>query len=166
MKNVPVGQVEHKITDEELNYFVDGGSWAYTWPQVFLALRELQERRNAEKEQGNTEHRASEEDGAEERTEAILPIPCTKGYEDCTVKEWFAKINEELDELKEIVIDSVGGLKGSAILMPEERYLIAEEAADTITAITSMLEAMCIDEEQRQAAQRQVNEKNRERGRF
>ena len=46
----------------------------------------------------------------------------------------------------------------------EERY--AEEAADVVTAITSMLEAMGIDENMRQEAQRRVNEKNKERGRF
>ena len=43
---------------------------------------------------------------------------------------------------------------------------IAEEAADTITAITSMLEAMGINEHDRQDAQREVNRRNRERGRI
>ena len=48
----------------------------------------------------------------------------------------------------------------------EEYEKIAEEAADTITAITSMLEAMGIDEDMRQDAQKRVNERNKERGRF
>ena len=43
---------------------------------------------------------------------------------------------------------------------------LAEEAADTITAITSMLEAFGIDAEMRDEAQRRVNSKNRERGRL
>lgn len=39
-------------------------------------------------------------------------------------------------------------------------------AADTITSITTMLEALGIDEEMRDEAQRRVNEKNRKRGRI
>ena len=35
--------------------------------------------------------------------EKILPIPCTKGNE-VPVKQWFQKINEELDELKAEVL--------------------------------------------------------------
>ena len=108
---------------------------------------------------------------AESRVEKILPIPCTK-VTGKTVKDWFAKIDEELNELKETVLvrfktcddaDAWAKYSRQAETNPGN---IAEEAADTITAITSMLEAMGIDEEQRQAAQREVNEKNRERGRF
>ena len=87
----------------------------------------------------------------------VLPIPCTKGFEDWNVKDYFQKINEELDELKEEVL---------WFRKKRNKERIADEAADTITAITSMLEAMGIDEQQRQAAQRRVNEHNRERGRL
>lgn len=110
-------------------------------------------------------------------TDHILPIPCTKGYEELTVKEWFQKINEELDELKAAVLAAAGSdegyinmeVDGEEVRASSHAYqeeAIADEAADTITAITSMLEAMGIDEEQRQEAQRRVNTKNRERGRF
>lgn len=107
-------------------------------------------------------------------TEKILPIPCTK-VEEKTVKDWFSKINGELDELKEAI---TGKFPLHWCVMRDqysndydyykakwETANIAEEAADTITAITSMLEAMGINEEMRQAAQARVNKKNKERGR-
>ena len=84
------------------------------------------------------------------------------------IKAYFAKINEELDELKEAVLENVRSNQkpeawtGSGI----HAEVVAEEAADTITAITTMLEALGIDEEMRNEAQRRVNDKNRERGRL
>ena len=112
--------------------------------------------------------------GGASKSETILPIPCTKVKEK-TVKDWFLKINEELDELKEMIIiccpmrDNVTDVIEHKVTSLDKTKLcerIGEEAADTITAITSMLEAMGIDENMRQAAQRRVNEKNKERGRF
>jgi len=109
-----------------------------------------------------------------EDSEKVLPIPCTKVEEE-TVKDWFSKINEELDELKEVIpaLSQVGAkylfkaaLGGLDCKLWAHSEAIAEEAADTITAITSMLEAMGIDENMRQEAQRRVNEKNKERGRL
>lgn len=97
-----------------------------------------------------------------------LPIPCTK-TEEKTVKDWFQKINEELDEFKASIIFGTWHVECSvhkSWRRKENAASIAEEAADTITAITSMLEAMGIDENMRQEAQRRVNEKNKERRRF
>lgn len=100
---------------------------------------------------------------------AILPIPCTN-VKERSIKDWFAKINEELDEFKETVIAcatyEMAEQPVDILEFDECEDGVAEEAADTITAITSMLESMGIDEEARQAAQKQVNEKNRKRGRF
>ena len=102
-------------------------------------------------------------------SEKILPIPCTK-VEEKTTKEWLQKINEELDELKAEILDYIR--LDDKIELLEIRLdniwksKITEEAADTITAITSMLEAMGIDEDMRQDAQKRVNERNAERGRF
>ena len=103
-------------------------------------------------------------------SEKVLPIPCTK-VEELTIKDWFQKINEELDELKEVILrDAEDKLDTEIIEMlfyfATDKNEIAEEAADTITAITSMLEAMGIDEDMRQEAQRKVNERNKERGRI
>lgn len=106
----------------------------------------------------------------------ILPVPCTKVDEE-TVKEWFQKINEELDELKESILLDNQGTTVTCSLNTRAKYalgneadylpmLVAEEAADTITAITSMLETMGIDERMRQEAQERVNRKNEERGRL
>ena len=104
----------------------------------------------------------------------VLPVPCTN-VDEKEIKDWFQKINEELDEFKAQVLQYFEINDKADFFVrndwPVEIKLkntdyIAEEAADTITAITSMLESMGIDEGARQAAQREVNEKNRERGRF
>lgn len=105
------------------------------------------------------------------KSDAVLPIPCTKGIDGWTVKQWFQKINEELDELKaEVLTAGKSHINDEAakveIYSGAKVMMIAEEAADTITAITSMLEAIGIDEETRQEAQRRVNERNRTRGRI
>ena len=108
--------------------------------------------------------------------QAVLPEPCTN-VKAKTVKDWFAKIDEELNEFKEDVLLELGSkadadtrLKNVDISQFETvkkwHNCIAEEAADTITAITSMLEAMGIKEDARQEAQRRVNAKNKERGRL
>ena len=93
---------------------------------------------------------------------SICPLPCVRDEHgetrEQTVKALFAKIDEELTELKQAVF-----IRRHFKNM-EER--IAEEAADTITAITTMLEALGIDAEMRAEAQKRVNEKNRERGRL
>ena len=130
---------------------------------TFMAIKTaeiLQLLKKAEKEHGHTDNSAREKDGA------VLPIPCTKGFEKWTVKEWFQKVNEELDEMKNAIISFGVDLdcpmnKVSEFVHDDD---VAREAADTITAITSMLEAMGIDEQMRQDAQRRVNERNREIG--
>ena len=92
----------------------------------------------------------------------VRPFPCVRDehgeMKEQSVKQLFAKINEELDELKQALF-----IRKYFLDMDEH---IAEEAADTITAITTMLEALGIDTEMRDEAQRRVNAKNRERGRL
>ena len=153
-----------RVSDDWLNHTIKNGvdRTIGDYYKVLYALEELQVRRKGEK------------DGAGATQEKpVLPIPCTKGFENWTVKQWFAKINEELDELKAEALSAFYSLE----VIPHDRPdlknsehdrmpTIAEEAADTITAITSMLEAMGIDERQRQAAQVRVNEHNRERNRL
>ncbi len=99
---------------------------------------------------------------------AILPIPCTN-VEEKSVKDWFRKINEELDEFKEAVIAcatyAMDEQPVNILEFDECADVVAEEAADTITAITSMLEAMGIDKRARQEAQERVNEKNEKKRR-
>jgi NTP pyrophosphatase (non-canonical NTP hydrolase) len=92
----------------------------------------------------------------------VRPLPCVRDehgeIKEQTVKQLLQKINEELDELKQALF-----IRKYFLDMDEH---VAEEAADTITAITTMLEALGIDAEMRDEAQRRVNEKNRERGRL
>lgn len=104
----------------------------------------------------------------------ILPAPCTK-VNATTVQDWLQKINEELDEFKDeilnnFIIDS-DLLRGYYFNIDDEytkreEERIVDEAMDTITAITSMLEYMGIDENERSKAQMRVNERNAERGRL
>lgn len=92
----------------------------------------------------------------------VRPLPCVRDehgeIKEQTVKQLLAKINEELDELKHALV-----VRKYFLDMDEN---IAEEAADTITAITTLCEALGIDAEMRDKAQRRVNAKNRERGRL
>lgn len=105
---------------------------------------------------------------------APRPLPCIRDehveIREQTVKALLAKIDEELNELKEAVFRSEeydNDLNEFSHFIHEfEKKPIAEEAADTITAITTMLEALGIDAEMRDEAQRRVNEKNRKRGRL
>lgn len=101
------------------------------------------------------------------------PLPCIRDehgeIKEQTVKSLLAKINEELDELKNEINGWGWDLATFARTEKNDakwKNSIAEEAADTITAITTMLEALGIDANIRDEAQRRVNSKNRERGRL
>ena len=87
----------------------------------------------------------------------VRPIPCVRDERGLIKKQplkvLLAKIDEEMNEFKEAIID------GNAAP-------IAEEAADTITAITTLLEGLGFTLEMRDEAQRRVNAKNRERNRL
>ena len=113
----------------------------------------------------------------------VRPLPCVRDehgeIKEQTVKALFAKINEELDELKFEITTCLASLDTNITKEPNDEWaydtfvrnkargaIVAEEAADTITAITTMLEALGIDAEMRDEAQRRVNNKNRERGRL
>ena len=109
--------------------------------------------------------------------EYVRPLPCVRdeGGEiaEQAVKVLVAKIDEELNEFKAELYRFMlpHGWPSDAAALHDDRtvaYLsrIAEEAADTITAITTLLEAFGIDAEERDEAQRRVNAKNRERGRL
>ena len=96
--------------------------------------------------------------------EYVRPLPCIRdeGGEIAVQgrKRQFLKICEELYELAEAVIryDWHGD--------DEELINIVEESADVITAVTTLEQALGIDEAARDEAQRRVNGKNRERGRL
>ena len=112
-------------------------------------------------------------------SEYVRPLPCImdEGGEAVgarPVKMQVLKVDEELNELKNEICR----------LMPdyfspsdaEERrddkeisyhlQRIADEAADVITAVTTLEQALGIDEAARDEAQRRVNRRNQERGRI
>lgn len=108
---------------------------------------------------------------------AVSPLPCVRdehgAIKEQTVKRLFAKIDEEFDELKAAVLSVFYGLDVVPSDRPDlknigadEMPLIASEAADVKTAITTLEEALGIDAEMRDEAIRRVNAKNRERGRL
>lgn len=107
--------------------------------------------------------------------EYVRPVPCVRDENGeiarQNIKRLFAKINEEMDELKDAVL-IIYGLKQTPRDVPfdtPERDLLrrtAEEAADTITAIVTLCEALGIDADMRDWAIRRVNEKNRRRNRL
>lgn len=137
-----------KVTDEWIYYMINdckiGGS-------LELALKELLKRRKEYNNHGVT-----------------YVLPCVN-VEEKTVKDWFQKINEELDEFKaEIFVPRDKDIK-RIYDSDDPGYdfsCVADEAMDTITAITSMLEYMGIDENERSKAQMRVNKRNAERGRL
>lgn len=107
----------------------------------------------------------------------VFPMPCVRdehgAIREQTIKRLFAKIDEEFDELKAAVLSVFYGLD----VVPSDRSdlknigadempLIASEAADVKTAITTLEEALGIGAAMRDEAQRQVNRKNRKRGRL
>lgn len=98
-----------------------------------------------------------------------MPLPVKRDehgpVSDKTVKELLAKINEELDELKEIVL-FCKPLDFRCNYQKTHRDKIADEAADTITAITTLLDALGIYSDERAAAITRCNKRNRERGRL
>lgn len=109
-----------------------------------------------------------------EHIEPVRPLPCVRDEHGeirrQTVKQLLAKINEELDELKAAVLREVttrNNLDDLADGVDDDTDTdVAEEAADTITAITTMVEAIGINVEMRDEAQRRVNNRNTERGRL
>jgi len=106
------------------------------------------------------------EDNAEYRY--VRPLPCVRdehgAIREQTVKQLLAKIDEELNELKEavFVIYQTHSLcsQYGAYKPGTQEEAIANEAADTINAITTMLEALGIDADMRDDAQERVNQKN------
>ena len=97
----------------------------------------------------------------------VLPIPCTD-IKPKTLREWFARIDDKLNSFKEVLIETnVNGLDTPLDSFIDTGGILVENvAAELITEITSMLEAIEIDEKDRQEAQARLNEKNRELGRF
>ena len=102
------------------------------------------------------------------------PLPCVRDehgeIREQKVKQLFAKIDEELNEFKAAVLREVTTRNDLGDICngvdDDTDTDIAEEAADTITAITTLCEALGIGADMRDEAQQRVNSRNRERGRL
>ena len=102
------------------------------------------------------------------------PVPCVRDehgeIKEQTVKQLLAKIDEELNEFKAAVLREAtvrNDLRELADGVDDDTDTdIAEEAADTITAITTLCHVLGIGADRRDEAQRRVNRRNLERGRL
>lgn len=99
-----------------------------------------------------------------EKIDVIHPMPCTNVPQK-TVKEWFAKLDEELNEIKEVVYSSLDADDDMKDFhMDGDIDHFAEECADMNTTLASMQEYAGVLIQKRTESQDGVNKKNHERG--
>lgn len=106
----------------------------------------------------------------DDNSASVKPIPVKKdgnglAIKDYEVKDWFAKLNEELDKVKNaaFIIDiSIC----AEYELQERKKALAMELQDLITVCTSYLDYLGFDEVAREKLCQQVNDKNRKRGYF
>lgn len=129
----------------------------------------------------------------------VKPIPCIYVNEK-TIRDWFAKLDSEVNEFKEAVLQGyhslnrradAGMVQGLSIMgqpidkvsvfdfvqvardfdrqkayEQAQKWRIAEERADVVTVLTSMMRALDIDDKTVQEAQECVNQSNHRKGRW
>lgn len=103
------------------------------------------------------------------KVKAERPIPIVRDRQgrlakDLTLKEWFAKIDEEVNEVKEAVLRMYVSLSATPYQLGEDRPIMAEEVCDVIEVLYSMANQMGIDGDMIQKGIHDTNEKLRERG--
>jgi NTP pyrophosphatase (non-canonical NTP hydrolase) len=107
------------------------------------------------------------------RTERPIPVVRDRQgrlAKDLTLKEWFAKIDEEVNEVKEAVLriydlrQQPGILSESEKIPLQDKDDIAEEICDVIKVLYSMSAQMGIDGDDLDRAMHECNEKTRRRG--
>lgn len=137
--------------------------------------------------------------GLGEQLKMVKPIPCIYVKEK-TIRDWFAKLDSEVNEFKEAVLQGyrslnrradAGMIQGISIMdkpidkitmtdfvlaahdydgqrahEQAQKWRIAEERADVVTVLTSMMRALDIDDKTVQEAQECVNQSNRRKGRW
>lgn len=129
----------------------------------------------------------------------VKPIPCIYVKEK-TIRDWFAKLDSEVNEFKEAVLQGyhslnrqadAGMIQGLSITNQPidkislsdfaqaardfdrqkayeqaQKWRIAEERADVVTVLTSMMRALNINDKTVQEAQECVNQSNHRKGRW
>jgi NTP pyrophosphatase (non-canonical NTP hydrolase) len=106
------------------------------------------------------------------RTERPIPVVRDRQgrlAKDLTLKEWFQKLNEEVDEVKIVAnaiysaLDVVPG-RYEDVILDYQKEDIAEEIGDVIKVLYSMANQMGIDGDDLDEAMHKCNEKTRIRG--
>lgn len=109
---------------------------------------------------------------------SVRPLACLRDehgeIKEQAVYRLWGKVDEELGEVKAEILSYMPSATMAAYAFTQYKkdarrdaqMRVAEEIADTITALTTLADALGIDAEMRDEAQRRVNEKNRERGRL
>lgn len=106
------------------------------------------------------------------RTERPIPIVRDRQgrlAKDLTLKEWFQKLNEEVDEVKIVAnaiysaLDVVPG-RYEDVIFDYQKEDIAEEVCDVIKVLYSMTAQMGIDGDDLDEAMHKCNAKTRQRG--
>lgn len=137
--------------------------------------------------------------GLGEQLKMVKPIPCIYVKEK-TIRDWFAKLDSEVNEFKEAVLQGyrslnrradAGMVQGISIMdrpidevslsafiqavqgfdeqkayEQAQKWHIAEERADVVTVLTSMMRVLDIDDKTVQEAQECVNQSNHRKGRW
>jgi len=104
-----------------------------------------------------------------EQIPAVEPMPCIRNMPQKTIKDWFAKLDEEVTEFKAEILKSADldmETKDFEAPMPEMLFRIAEEGCDISTVVRSIDHALKIYTPVCQDAQKYVNRHNAERGRL
>lgn len=137
--------------------------------------------------------------GLGDQLKMVKPVPCIYVKEK-TIRDWFAKLDSEVNKFKEAVLQGyrslnrradAGMIQGISIMdkpidkvslsdfilaahdydgqracEQAQKWRIAEERADVVTVLTSMMRALDIDDKTVQEAQECVNQSNRRKGRW
>lgn len=135
--------------------------------------RELKRRRDEEKEYAVTSTPPSDKNPAEAICEPLkellaareklksLPEPCTK-FNNASIKEWIAKLNEEVGEVVEALYELE--VADTFEKVKDKRLNLLRELVDVSTVIRSMEYAARFTDTEIAQMQRWVNRHNRERG--
>lgn len=101
----------------------------------------------------------------------VTPVPCTKGIKEHTVREWLAKLDSEVTEFKEAVLQAYGGLEAgtlnrSLFASEDSNAKVLWEKSDIVTVLASMMCQLGFSEDKTNKAQQMVNQSNHGKGRW
>lgn len=159
------------MNDEE---FLNEAMTAYRNSKgIYSLLLELRERRRAEKDNASISVRVDDKNATQAICEPLielfaareklksLPEPCTK-FNNASIKEWIAKLNEEVGEVVEALYELE--VADTFEKVKDKRLNLLREFVDVSTVIRSMEYAARFTDTEIAQMQRWVNKHNRERG--